>query len=142
MIKKYKWLGAFFGVLLTILIENALDVSDRVFNYFDNKSISQEIKEFSERSYIKSVESKDGKTRITYSTCQAPKIDYNIAVTVNGDLKFESPVFKSIRFGSDYTDKCITFTGKAFNFELVPGDKLVIIWDYGKHGSFEMVYNA
>ena len=137
LFKKYKWIGAgFFGLLLTVLTDNFFDITDKVNNYF----ISKEVKEFSNRSYIKEVKSEDGKTRITYHTCFAPKLNYNIAVTVNGELKYESPEFKAIKFGSDYTDTCQTWTGKTFDFGLKTGDKLVIIWDYGQYGSFEMVF--
>ena len=137
LFKKYKWIGAgLMGLLLTVLTDNFFDITDKVNNYF----ISKEVKEFSNRSYIKEVKSEDGKTRITYHTCSAPKLNYSIAVTVNGELKYESPEFKAIKFGSDYTDTCQTWKGKSFDFELEKGDKLTIIWDYNKYGSFEMTY--
>ena len=143
MMKKLTW-GAVGSALLVILgfafSEFGVTLYDRITNQQEVNTIHQEIVDFSKRSYIESVESKDGKTKITYHTCYPPKQDYYVTITINGNLKYKSKTFAAEDFSSYYTDNCISWSGKEFDFEFNQGDTLIVVWNYGEYGSFEMIY--
>ena len=116
---------------------------DNLFNYsfkaWEERTIHEQIYEFERTHLILGDEVVDGKTRLTYRTCYAPKIPYAIHFIVNGRNVFSFDI-NPLEHGSAYTTGCQTFTGKWFNYELKPGDKLVVKYDYGDHGHFESVY--
>ena len=137
LFKKYKWIGVgLIGLLSTIVVDNFFDITDRINTYV----VSKEVQEFSNRSHIHKVEVIDGKTKIYYYTCSAPKLNYINAIVVNGELKHLSETRNAIHFSSDYTSTCQIWDGMWFDFELKDNDKLVVVWDYDEHGSFEMTY--
>ena len=121
-------------------IEGGLELFDRTSEVSQRTAIINEIERFESESYIVDVSSDEDGTRITYYTCKAPALDYSIAISVNGHIVVEKE-FSAVKFPAKYTNECFQWTPPVpHSFQLNPGDVLVIVWDYGEYGRFEMTW--
>ena len=134
MIRKYwKWVTGVLATGATLIGTFFIydKAASRAFTAWEDRSIYEQIYEFERSHIILGAVVENGKTMITYRTCYAPPVNYNLDFIVNGRPAL---IFKDVdpaNFGKFYTDHCQTFTGIWLDLELEKGDLLVIRYDYG-----------
>ena len=112
----------------------------RTFGFVESNNITQQVYEFERNSFILSDEVVDGQTRLTYRTCYAPPVPYNLDFIINGRPVLIYKDVNPAAYGKFYTEHCQTFTGTWLEFELAPGDLLVVRYDYGEYGVVDTIY--
>ena len=148
LMMKYKK-TTIWSIILTIFVSffaffggpnGLLKFYDRITESAEHLSFVEQVKDFEQHSFIISDEVKDGKTRLTYRSCYAPNAPYDLDFMVNGRPVL---IFKDINpsvYGKFYTEHCQTYTGTWLDFELKPGDLLVLRYDWGEHGVVDTIY--
>ena len=106
----------------------------------EHLTLVEQVHAFDTHSFIIMDEVRDGKTRLTYRSCYAPKALYDLDFMVNGRLVFHVKDVDPTAYGKFYTDHCQTYTGQWLDFELKPGDLLVIRYDWKEHGIVDTIY--
>ena len=142
MIQKYwKWFGgaAATVALFTGFVFNVDKLFTKGFTAWEDRSIVEQIYEFERAHIVLGDEQVDGETVLTYRTCYAPEVPYQLSFIVNGRNVFSVDVDPTVH-GSVFTQHCETFTGRPLPFELKPGDKLTVKYNYHEYGSFETIY--
>ena len=140
--KKLTW-GGVIAALGTLLVfvgpEVGIELFDRLSGASERSAVVKEIERFESESYIVDVNSDENGTSITYYTCKAPKLDYSIAISINGEVVVKKE-FDAADFPERYTNECFSWTPSPHSFTLSPGDVLVVVWNYGEYGRFEMTW--
>lgn len=137
---KWKW-GAISLALLAgawgLFSDNAVDIYDKYLDASEKSHIASELERFKTESYIVDVVSDETGTSITYYTCKAPLLDYAISISINGEVVVKKE-FDAADFPEKFTNECFEWTPSPHSFSLNPGDVLVVVWNYGEYGRFEM----